>query len=356
MKFEFFKRKGKLWRVLVCAIIFNFQYSNFNLSHAQVAGLSTLSILDFTTSARTAGLGMGYLAVYDADMNVGLDNPSLVSGRVKVGLALNYTGLFRGGNFGSIAYAIQPRRWGSILVAFRFHSYGTFTGYDEAEQWQGKFTAGDYMLSVGWGLPIDSNFSIGATFKPVLSQYESYTAVALVFDLAGSYVSDDKSFTASLLARNIGAQIMTFDQSVEKVPFELTAEVSYKLSRAPFRFFLAARNLQRWNLIYDDPLEPTTVVDPFTGEVTTPGWAAEFFDNLGRHIGAGVEVYIGRLLFVDIGYNYRQAREIRSIEAFNLSAMSFGVGLRIKHFEFVYSRNNYHLTQAPNYLSLTYKF
>lgn len=315
-----------------------------------------MASLDFTASARTAGLGVGFLSVYDNDLTLGLDNPSLIAPRATGRVALNYAGVFRGGNFGSLAYAINSKQLGTFLFALRFNSYGTFTAYDEQEQWEGRFSAADYMLSVGWGIAIDSAFSIGATFKPVISQYESYTAVALVFDLAASYASESRRFSASLLARNIGSQIITFDQTTEKIPFELAAEVSYKLERAPFRLFLAAHQLQRWQLTYDDPLEPTTFYDPFTGETTTQSWVSRFFDNVGRHIAFGAEVYIGKRIFFDIGYNYRAAREIRSIDAFNLSAMSFGIGARLKRFEFVYSRNNYHLSQSPNYISLSYTF
>ena len=174
--------------------------------------------------------------------------------------------MFSGSTMGSLTYAHAFERFGTVSFGFHFMNYGRFEEYDEEENHLGTFTAGDYGLCIGWGMWLDSNFSVGANFKPVLSQYESYTAFAILFDVAGSYVSDNRSFAATLMARNIGAQIITFDETVENLPFELSAEVSYKLQNAPFRLFVAATELQHWNLRYDDPLNPTTTTDPFTGE------------------------------------------------------------------------------------------
>ena len=40
----------------------------------------------------------------------------------------------------------------------------------------------------------------------------------------------------------------------------------------------------------------------------------------------------------------------------NISGFSYGFGLKTKKFEFSFARRNYHLGQAPNYLSLAFKF
>jgi hypothetical protein len=39
----------------------------------------------------------------------------------------------------------------------------------------------------------------------------------------------------------------------------------------------------------------------------------------------------------------------------NVSGFSYGFGLRVKRFEFSFARRNYHLGQAPNYISLSLK-
>jgi hypothetical protein len=174
--------------------------------------------------------------------------------------------------------------------------------------------------------------------------------------VAGSYVSDNRRFAATVMGRNIGAQIMTFDGTSEPLPFELSAELSYKLENAPFRIFFAVTELQRWNLRYEDVLNPTSTTDPFTGEVTTEGWFEGFLDNLMRHTLVGVELNLGKSFFARVGYNYRQAAEMSAVDAFNLSGFSFGLGLRTKKFEFSYAHRGYHLGQAPDFFTISYRF
>lgn len=320
---------------------------------AQVAGLSTLSVLDMSSTSRTAGLGLDYLPLYGNDISIAIDNPSLLSTEMHNALSLNYVNLFAGANFGSIAYAQKSKHLGTLLYGFHFNSFGRFDGYDENENYQGHFHAADYVATVGWGFAVDSNFSVGAMLKPVLSQYERYTALAIAIDVASSYVSYSRRFTATLMARNVGAQILTFDGSTERLPFELSAAMSYKLQDAPFRIYLAATELQRWNLRYADPLNPTSITDPFTGEVMNESAVKGFFDNLARHLIAGVELSIGKAFTARVGYNYRQSRETYGTTNFNTSGFSLGFNIKVKGFEFGYARNNYNLSQAPNYITLT---
>lgn len=347
------------WKVIVLVCIsmaFLFPLFFFQSLKAQVAGLNELPLLKRSSVARTNSLNLRYLPLYTTDITVGLDNPSLLTSGMGSSAMVSYYNLFVGGNMGSLAYAHNFKRVGTMLFGFHFNSFGKFEEYDDCENYIGDFYAADYVLSVGWGMWIDSNFSIGTTFKPVLSQYAEYKAAALTLDLAGSYVSDNRSFAASVMANNIGAQIVTFDSRVEKVSFELSAALSYKLSKAPFRLFFAATELQRWDLRYNDRLNPTSQTDPFTGEVTEEKPFVGFMDNLMRHTVFGVELNLGTTLFARLGYSYRQAAEMRGADAFNMSGFSFGVGLHVKNFEFSYARRNYHLGQAPNYFTLSYKF
>lgn len=343
--------------MLICvSIAIHFPLFSLHPLKAQVAGLNSLPLLQRSSAARTNALSLRYLPLYSSDITVGLDNPSLLTRGMGGSAMLSYYNMFVGGNMGSLAYAHNFKRVGTVLFGFHFNSFGRFEEYDEYDNYIGDFYAADYALSAGWGMWIDSNFSIGTTFKPVLSQYAEYKALAFAIDLAGSYVSDSRNFAATVMASNIGAQIITFDNKVERVPFELSAALSYKLSKAPFRLFFAATELQRWNLRYEDRLNPTSQTDPFTGEVTEEKPFVGFMDNLMRHTVFGVELNLGTLIFARLAYSYRQAAEMRAADAFNMSGFSFGVGLHIKNFEFSYARRNYHLGQAPNYFTLSYKF
>ena len=343
----------KLLRVLLCAITFNFQFSIFNSSQAQVAGMNTLAVLDMPSSARSAGVGFDFLSLYDEDITLTLANPSLIDGRISNHLSVGFVNLFAGANFGSVAYSYNFEHLGAFTFGLQFGSYGLFEGYDEYDQSTWNFHAADYILSIGWGRALNENLTIGASFKPILSQYESYTAFAFAIDLAGTFMSDSRNFMATLMARNIGAQIFTFDGTTERLPFEIAVAGSYKLADAPFRLMFGLNELQTWDLRYEDPLNLTVKVDPFTGEKTTQSNFVKVLDNIGRHINVGVEVDIKHIFFARLGYSYRQMAEMRAAEVLNLSGFSYGIGVRVQGFELCYSRNNYHLMQAPNFISIT---
>lgn len=323
--------------------------------------MNTLSLLKMPSSARTAALGVDYLSVYSPlDLNVGLNNPSLISESYHSRMVVNYVGLFSGSNFGSVAYGLKTKLSGSFLFGFHFNSYGRFDGYDEQEVSQGSFSASDIALSAAWAMAVDSNFSVGVSLLPILSQYESYTAFALASNVAGSFISNDKNFAATIQARNIGVQIATFDGTRESLPFDLSASLSYKAIRAPFRVFFEMNRLTRWNLKYDDPLQPENTTDPYTGEPIEKPWydgAAKVIDEVARHTMLGLEVDIKKVFFVRLGYRYRQNAEMGADDRTNInfSGFTYGFGLRTKKFEFGFARRNYHLGQAPNYISLAFK-
>lgn len=345
-----------------CIAVFSILLGISFATRAQVAGLSTLAPLQMPLSARTAALGMNYLPLYDAgDLQVAFDNPSLLLSQHTHHVALNYVGLFSESKFASVAYGCDFHRFGVFLLGFQYFGYGKFEAYDETETPQGEFSASDFALTLGWGLQIDSNFSIGASFRPVRSQYESYTAWAFALNVAGSYVSDSKRFAVTLQARNIGAQLATFDGTVEHLPFDLSASLSYKVSNAPFRVFMSLDQLSRWYLDYDDPLNPENDTDPYTGEPISKPWydgVGNFFDQLARHAAVGIELDLKSRFFVRLGYRYRQTVEMSAADRtnINVSGFSYGFGLRTKRFEFSFARRNYHLGQAPNYLSLSFNF
>lgn len=347
------KKRIPLRRYLLLAVCLVSFLCMTPLVRGQVAGLSTLSVLDMPSSTRGAALGMDFLALPQGAIDLSLDNPSLIADRQRGQAMVSYAGLSRGTNFGTMAYAHDFERLGHFVFGVHFCSFGSFEGYTEEEVSTGRFSAADYVLSIGWGRAIDSNFSIGVSFKPVYSHYENYSAFALVFDVAGRYVSNSRQFAASIMGRNIGAQIVAFDNTVEHIPFELAAGLSYKLRNAPFRFFLNLAELQKWDIRYDDSLSPTSETDPFTGETVSQSPAAAFFDKAGRHLQVGIELNVGEHFFARIGYNYRKAAEMRGADVLNMSGFAFGFGFSYRGFDFAYAHNNYHLWQAPNYISIS---
>lgn len=326
--------------------------------HAVAQVTSAFAVFDIPVSARTAALGMDILAVDDYDIGMAVDNPSLIDGRFHANLGLNYVRLFDGANAGAAFAGFHTNKLGDFVAGLRFYAFGEFQGYDVTETSTGSFLASDFIFSLGWGMHIDSAFSLGATLKPVCSFYDFYSSSALAVDVAATYRTPSRQLAATLIARNVGAQLSTYGSVVEKLPFHLDAALSYRLSEAPLCVYLQLADLQKWNLAYYDTLSPTTTRDIYTGTTATQSPLQKFGDNLFRHINVGAELAIAGKFFARVGYSYRQTREMAA-EArsnINFSGFSFGVGVRTRRLEFSYGRNNYHLGQSPDYLTVNMRF
>ena len=85
---------------------------------AQVAGISTLSVLDMPASGRAAGVGFDYLSLYDDDVTLTLNNPSLISEECDNQIAVGLVNLFAGANFGTVAYSHNFKHLGAFTFSF----------------------------------------------------------------------------------------------------------------------------------------------------------------------------------------------------------------------------------------------
>jgi len=321
---------------------------------AQIGGDHTYTFLTLSNSARIAGIGGNALAVMDNDVTLTIANPSLISPEMHNNLALSYVNYFTGNNAGFVMYSRTFRKAGSFVGSFQFIDYGKFTGADAAGNKTGTFSAQEYALSIGWGRLLSDNFSIGANAKLIYSQLESYNSFGIAVDVAGSYFTKNKLFTASLMARNIGSQIVPyFPGKYDALPFELQLGLSQGLKHLPLRFFLLFTNLQKWNLSYTDPTDPGNQVDPYSGEVNEKSGVSKFADNLMRHIVFGGELTIAKVLSIRLGYNYQRRQELKLHDRTGLSGFTYGIGFRVKMFHFSYTHATYQAgSPNPNYVTI----
>ena len=61
---------------------------------AQIAGESTFSILDFSTSARTIAMGGELMSVHDNDVNLAESNPALLNSKMNRQISFSFVDYF----------------------------------------------------------------------------------------------------------------------------------------------------------------------------------------------------------------------------------------------------------------------
>jgi hypothetical protein len=91
--------------------------------------------------------------------------------------------------------------------------------------------------------------------------------------------------------------------------------------------------------------------DPLTGDTLDTKIGAGLV--LLRHFTIGAELFpFKKHLFLRVAYNFLRAGEMQ-VEALNGAVgLSYGIGIRISHFTFSYSRSQYFVNESPNHITL----
>ncbi|MCX6230016.1 MAG: type IX secretion system protein PorQ [Bacteroidetes bacterium] len=322
-------------------------------TYAQIGGSHTYQFLTLSNSARIAALGGNFLAIKDDDISLAIANPSLISSGMNNKLAVSYVSYFGDVNYGFAAYSRSFDKLGSFVGSIQYINYGTFIETDATGQTYGEFRAGEYAINIGWGKNLDSNFSIGSTFKTIISSLESYSSFGIAVDVAATYNNTKKGFTSSLMLKNIGRQLSHYTTgNNEALPFEIQLGISQKLRHAPFRFSLLLNHLEKWDLSYEDPLNPTVKYDPLTRTTTEKSKLSQFGDNMMRHVVVGVEFMPSTAFNIRVGYNYQRRQEMKVETALSTVGFSWGFGFRVSKFNFSYAHVIQHLAGSSNFFTI----
>lgn len=335
---------------LLFIVFMLFSYFSFS----QIGGNYTYSFLEKPVSARVAALGTNFASIDDGDINLGFVNPSLISSSMHNNISLAYTNFFADINYGYVQYGRSFEKAGNFIATLQYYDYGKFDYADEGGTKGGTFGASDFAFNVGWGRRLNPSFSIGATAKFIYSYYESYNSFGFAVDVAGTYTTKS-NWVMSLIASNVGMQMKSYvPGSRNHLPFNLQYAFSKRLDHVPFLFSFVYDHIEKWDLTYEDPQDPSGTVDPITGEVTPKTTASKFADQLMRHMIIGAELYIGKNLILRGSYNYRRRAELKVEDKLGMVGFSWGIGIRISKFNINYARSTFHLVGSPNYITIAF--
>jgi hypothetical protein len=338
--------------LLISSLLFVLISSSTQLA-GQIGGKGTYQFLNLPNSARIAALGGNFLTINDNDIGLALANPSLINEKMNNQLGFSFVDYFTDVNYGFAQYSRTFNKAGSFVGSMQFIDYGKFQEADEAGVQYGYFHAGEYALNIGWGRKLTPQWAIGSNLKFIYSSLESYNSFGMAVDVAGSYFSKDGLFDASLIFRNIGYQIVAYRSgNHEPLPFEIQGGLSKKFQHIPFRIIALFTHLEKWDVRYDNPVNPAGGIDPITGEPNKISGVDEFADNLMRHIIVGGEITIAKVLSLQGSYNYQRRKEMTVPDKLSTVGFSWGIGLHIKQFTFSYARSAYHLVGSPNFITV----
>ena len=328
-----------------------FLFFSFNLI-AQVGGESIYNFLNLSVSARQVALGGKVLTILD-DVNQPIWNPATINEEMGNKLSANYSNYISGISIGSVSFAkTLSRRFGTIQGNVKYLNYGTLIGADSNGNETGTFTANDIAISLGYSKNLPwTNFYLGANIKLINSNISNYTSFGIATDFGLLYYSPYKSYSFTLVFRNFGTQLKTYNGENEKLPFEITLGGSYELKYVPLKWYFTIDNLQQWNVSVPNPSDSTSDLE---GNISSD--KIGFIDNAFRHIVIGAELFPKSAINLRLGYNFRRAAELKLQNARTFSGISFGFGIKMNKFKFNYAYSKFHTATNASTFSLIIDF
>lgn len=298
-------------------------------------------VLTLPTSTHVAALGGENVSVTDEQPGIVLHNPALLANVDNRLVGLEFMTYADGTNWMGAQYtmAFGERHTGAVFA--HYLGYGSITETDAAGNAMGSFSPKDMVFGAGYSYLLSDRWSGGANLKMAYSHIAEYSSLALAVDLGLNYFDPEKSVSASVVMRNIGAQVKTFDGVTERVPFNLQAGFSKGLAHLPVEFNVTLTDLTRWK----------------RSDYYCPGEKKMKFTRMAlNHVVFGVQVRPTDFLYIAAGYNFRRAYELQAGGSSHLSGLTAGAGLDIHHFKLGLSWARYHKSTNSIMATVAYAF
>ena len=309
-----------------------------NLSLKAQESTSVFNFLNLPTSSHATALGGKNISLIEDDISLAFHNPALLSSVSDKTLGLNFMTFMKGAKNGSASYAQHAGKRGTWGAGVQFVGYGSMQETSASGEVLGTMSALDMAVSGTYSYMLGENWAGGASGKIIYSHYGEFTSCALAVDLGINYFLEEKDFSLSAAARNIGGQVKSFADHHERPPFDLEVGFTKGLGHAPIKFSLTLVDLTRWSS--DDYFS--------AGKKTSNG---RIFTN---HFNLGVDITPTHLFYVAAGYNFRRAYEMKAAGSSHATGLSFGAGLNLNRIKLGMAYGKYHVGAPTLAFSLAY--
>ncbi len=292
---------------------------------------SSFEFLKLPVSAHSASLGGHTVSVNDPDPALFLTNPALLSADTVRTLGLNAMSWFSGTTVTGAQFCNRFDERSVWAAHARYVDYGRMDQTNSIGEITGTFTAKDMALGVSWAYMLTDRLSGGVTANIISSRYATMTSVAIGVDLGLLYVDPINNLTAGLAITSLGGQIKAFENTLQKLPADLCAGMTWSPEHAPLRFTVSMDNLTRWKA---------------RDFYFTQDQNATFAEILKRHISAGMDLNLTERFHLSAGCNLRTRSELAGQGSRGFTGFTLGTGLRLGRVMFEVSYGKYQVSEA----------
>ena len=284
------------------------------------AGNAVYNFLELPYSAKATSLGGLNISSIGNDLGLSMYNPSLLNSdmdnELLIGVKPYLAGIQQYDLFSTKYWARKKITWG---IGVHYLDYGNINMTDIAGNDIGSMHPSDYSIQLSASNDYIKNIRIGGTFKYIHSNYGMYESNAIAMDIGLKYLTTDQLLQVSLLVKNMGVQVGS-EINKQELPFNLIIGCTKKMEFAPIQFSFTADRLSVWNNLYYDPIYANAQT------ISTPNQ----FQNLFNHLTIGSEIFIGKQVDIDLGYNFIRRYDLNIQNQSNgLNGFSAGLGLKV---------------------------
>lgn len=301
------------------------------LSMAQNDSQTSYTFLRLPLSAHAAALGGDNITMTDDDVMMMFHNPALITGTSIGTLGLQYMNYMSGCNNVSAAYNMLVKEKWNIGIGIDYMGYGSIRYTDADNNDMGTYNASEMAFYGTLGYELASNLAGGISLKYVYGNISSYNSMAVAVDLGLNYYLPESEWSFGIAVKNLGGQIMAYDEKFEALPLDVQAGVSKRLIGSPVRLSATLSDLN--HLDY----------------------------KFLNHLCLAAEFIISDEIYVGGGYNFRRADEMKVQEGTEgLSArgagLSFGGGINLEKIKINLAYSKLHVSNASLIANLAYTF
>ncbi len=286
------------------------------------------TFLRLPVSAHAAALGGDNITLTDDDPSLIFHNPALISNTSDCSINLNFMTYMAGSTTASASFVKEWNERTTWGVAGQYMNYGSMreTTADGTEV--GDFSAKDIAISASLAYMLSDRWSGGLTLRFISSHIAGFSSTGIGADLGLNYYDDERYWSFSAVAKNLGGEISTYEDRRESMPFDLQVGVSKRLNAAPLRFSATFSRLNRWDV------------------------------GLLKHLTVGADFLIGDIVYIGAGYNFRRPSEMSINDGDSKSShgagLSVGAGLQLQRFKLNIAYGKYHVSASSLIIGATY--
>lgn len=288
------------------------------------------TFLRLPVSAHTAAIGGENISMTEDDPTVIFHNPSLINNVSNMSMNVNFMTYMEGTATASASFVKTAGQRGAWGASAQYMSYGSIKETTANNVETGSFTPKDIALAGTFAYMLTDKISGGITARFISSTIGSYSSAAVGFDLGVNYYLEEKGWSLSAVAKNLGGQIKAYEEDFERIPFDLQLGVTKKLIGSPLTLHATLSRLHNWD------------------------------QGFIKHLAVGADLYLGDMIYVAAGYNFRRSSEMKIVadgddKGSNHGAgLSVGAGLQLQRFKLQLAYAKYHVSAYSLLVNATY--